>query len=598
MTGNRDLSLSPPDKYRIRAVVLLFAVILLGLSLFAPPYVIGILNMSLVAGAAWAWGFKGGVGGSLFAGGLLFGIYLYNPFSLHALVLGVAVALGVGATLGWILETLEKRNRELSDTQRQLETILELLPDATFAVDRERRVILWNRAAEEMTGIKKEEMLGRGNYAYAVPFYGHPRPLLVDLVLGDSKEWEARYRSIQRRGDVLYGEGFAPLAYGGRGLHFWTAASFLYDDQGRVVGAVQCIRDIGERRSMEEKLRYLGTRDTLTDLYNRSFFEEEMARLEEGGNLPVSIIVADIDNLKIVNDALGHDCGDELLKRAARVFRSQFRSSDVVARIGGDEFAVILPHTDRETAEEAVRRVRNAVEEENRAHDLPLGVSLGAATAEKPGQSFRDIFKEADDRMYRDKLARGAGPRSGVVRVLKAALAEKDFIAGGHAERIKETARLLAEGVGLSFAEIQDLCLLAEIHDIGKLGVAGYILLKPSGLTEEEREEIKQHPDIGYRIALSSPELAPVAELIRQHHEWWNGQGYPRGLRGEEINILSRILAIADAYDAMTSERPYRNAMSREEALAELQRWAGKQFDPQLVEVFVRLMGGVHLSHQ
>jgi len=324
MTGNRKL--------RSKAAVLFFTVMLL-----------------------WA----------LYTGGLLWRSNPHATYAAYELRLAIGMLLLAGGALGWVVETLERKNRQLSETHRRLESILELLPDATFAIDTQRRVILWNRAAEEMTGLKKEEILGRGDYAYAVPFYGIQRPLLVDLLLGDNREWEAKYRSIQRKGDVLYGEGYAPQAYGGRGLHFWTAVSLLYDDQGRVAGAVQCIRDIGERRNLEEKLRHLGTRDALTGLYNRSFFEEEMQRLEEEGILPVSIIVADVDSLKIVNDALGHGCGDELLRRVASVLRSQLRPSDVVARIGGDEFAVILPHTGREAAEEVVRRVSSAMEEEN-----------------------------------------------------------------------------------------------------------------------------------------------------------------------------------------------------------------------------------------
>jgi HD-GYP domain-containing protein (c-di-GMP phosphodiesterase class II) len=174
--------------------------------------------------------------------------------------------------------------------------------------------------------------------------------------------------------------------------------------------------------------------------------------------------------------------------------------------------------------------------------------------------------------------------------VLKAALAVKDYVAQGHTERVKKLACMLGEAVGLTRSDLDTLRLLADIHDVGKLGVPEHILFKPSPLTREEWEEVRRHPEVGYRLALSSPELAPVAELIRQHHERWDGKGYPRGLRGEEIHVLSRILAIADAYDAMTSERPYRPALSREEALEELKRCAGTQFDPHLVEVFVKLL--------
>jgi diguanylate cyclase (GGDEF)-like protein len=341
----------------------------------------------------------------------------------------------------------------------------------------------------------------------------------------------------------------------------------------------------------EKRLVYLSTHDPLTGLYNRVFFEEELDRLEKGRSFPVSIIVCDLDGLKVANDVLGHKQGDELLRRAAQVIAGCVRGSDVVARVGGDEFAVILPQADRKVAEEVVERITESVERDNAQHpDLPLSVSVGAATAEDASRPLREVYAEADDAMYRDKLAREADPHRAVVRVLKAALAVKDYVAQGHTERVKKLACMLGEAVGLTRSDLDTLRLLADIHDVGKLGVPEHILFKPSPLTREEWEEVRRHPEVGYRLALSSPELAPVAELIRQHHERWDGKGYPRGLRGEEIHVLSRILAIADAYDAMTSERPYRPALSREEALEELKRCAGTQFDPHLVEVFVKLL--------
>ncbi|MEW6727128.1 MAG: diguanylate cyclase [Bacillota bacterium] len=469
-----------------------------------------------------------------------------------------------------------------------LERIVDSLPDGVLAVDREGKVVVWNRAVEEMTGVRKEEMLGRGEYAYAVPFFGERRPILVNILLGNGKEWERKYEKIERKGHVLVGEGFAPCAYGGRGLHFWTLVAPIQDEKGNLLGAVQCIRDIGERKKMEAELRYCSTHDALTGLYNRAFFEEELRRLEKDRSFPVSLILCDLDGLKAVNDMLGHERGDELLRRAAKVIACCVRGSDVVARVGGDEFAVILPQTDRKTAEEVVGRIIEAVEMDNAQHpDLPLSVPVGAATAEDASRPLRETYKEADDAMYTNKLVAGKDPRGAVIRALKATLAEKDF---HNTERVKEIACLLGEAVELSREEMDNLRLLADVHDIGKLGVPDHILCKPGPLTEEERKEIQRHPEVGYRIALSSAELAPVAELIRQHHERWDGRGYPRGLRGEEIHILSRILAIADAYDAMTSECPYRDALSHEKTLEELKRCAGTQFDPHLVEIFTELM--------
>jgi len=410
---------------------------------------------------------------------------------------------------------------------------------------------------------------------------------VLDIQSDITKSWKQIIRKVRGAEEGLIVEGWYRRK---NGRKFPVSVSLRLTEFGEEECIVAVARDITEQKQAEKQIKYLSFHDKLTGLYNRTYFEEEMHRLEKSRSFPVSIIVGDLDGLKIINDTLGHYRGDELLRRFARIIRDQFRSSDVVARIGGDEFAIILPQTSRQTVEEVIFRIRRVIEENNAHEQLPLSISLGTATAENPGQSLWETFKEADNRMYRDKLARGTDPLRATVRVLKLALAEKDYLASGHTERLKKMTRLMGEALGLSSAELSDLSLLAEIHDIGKLGVPDYILCKPSALSEKEKEEIKKHPEIGYRIACSIPVLVPIAELIRQHHEWWNGEGYPQGLRGEEVNLLSRILAIADAYDAMTSDRPYRKALSKEKALAELRRCEGIQFDPTLVGVFEKII--------
>lgn len=431
-----------------------------------------------------------------------------------------------------------------------------------------------NLAHQQQTGISFTDIQGKT-----------PRELLGHKL---GEQMAANYKACLQKGAPLSYEETLNLPAGER---TWATTLTPVYRSGKVNYLVGSSHDITEQKLNREKLEYLGLHDSLTGLYNRAFFDAEMQRLSGSREYPVTIIVADLDGLKLINDTMGHAQGDALIKAGAIVLQNSLRSSDILARIGGDEYAVLLPRTDQPTGEMIVGRIRALLEQHNGENPaLPLSIALGVATGEEGSVPLEEIFKTADDLMYRDKLARKDAVRTHKVDLLIYALSERDYMAQGHGQRVSGFCLTIAGKLGLPAAQLIDLVMLAQVHDLGLVGVPESILFKTGPLTADEWEIIKQHPEKGYRIALSSPDLAEIGELILYHHEWWNGNGYLQGLKGEEIPLLCRILAIADAYDVMTSGRPYRKAKSAAEARAELKRCAGTQFDPELVDLALSVL--------
>ncbi len=350
------------------------------------------------------------------------------------------------------------------------------------------------------------------------------------------------------------------------------------------------MRDVTERTEIEQQLQYLSIHDNLTGLYNRAYFAEEMQRLESGRDTAVGIVVCDIDGLKIVNDNLGHSRGDELLRAASRVILQAFRGSDAVARIGGDEFAILLPNATREALEQACNRLRMLVEQYNKSKpELLLSISVGAAMRSGEVFDLAEVFQHADEAMYTDKLQRSKNVRNAIAQNLREFLERKEVCNKEHSERVKAIVCNFGKALGFAADSFTDLDLFAGYHDIGKVALPERILRSRQGISLEEYTVIKRHCEVGHRIAQSTPMLVSVADWILKHHEWWNGSGYPLGISGSEIPLECRMLAIVDAFDSMTRGR-YSTAKSLEEALAELRSCAGTQFDPELVEIFAHMV--------
>jgi diguanylate cyclase (GGDEF)-like protein len=325
----------------------------------------------------------------------------------------------------------------------------------------------------------------------------------------------------------------------------------------------------------------------LTGLKNRRFYQEELERLEQSNSPRLVFVLFDINGLKIMNDAFGHHVGDLLLKTVANVVAAHLPANTEFMRIGGDEFVIIFYDTTPKEVERIIDEIDTTVRNET-INGIHFSVSFGIE-GRRESETIIDSIRRAEKKMYSKKLTEVTVSRHETIRAIIGTLHVKHKAEEAHSSRVSLICQAFGKYLNLRHEEISLLKMMANIHDIGKIAIEESILNKPGPLTESEWNEIKKHPEIGYHIILTSPEYAEIAEDILCHHERWNGTGYPRGLKGTSIPYRARIISIADSFDAMTSQRPYRPAMSRAQALEEIRRNAGTQFDPELAQAFLKM---------
>jgi diguanylate cyclase (GGDEF)-like protein len=351
--------------------------------------------------------------------------------------------------------------------------------------------------------------------------------------------------------------------------------------------------------------------DPLTGLLNRRAFEElfenELDRVHRSGG-HLSVLLGDLDGFKAVNDRFGHEAGDAALCRVAEDMLKWKRRVDTPARIGGEELALLLPDTDERGAFLVAERLRRATHRSFAEDPMGLTISFGVASYPEHGDDLRGLMRAADRALYAAKdlgkdrtaiyspevarvLARASGSQGGDLQLaplmsLAEALDVRDTGNAVHSRTVGRYARLMAVQLGLTPERVERVRVAGVLHDVGKIGVSDPLLVKMGPLAEADWRELKTHPEIGAQL-LSRPELADLRSWVLAHHERPDGTGYPFGLSGDEIPLEARILAVADAYEAMTRGRVYREALGREAAEEELRAGAGTQFDRQVVEAFL-----------
>ena len=464
----------------------------------------------------------------------------------------------------------------LKEERERLRITLLSVGDGVISTDKNGNIEMINEVAQRLTGWSRRDAIGKpfDKVFHIINEYTREKcesPVQKVLMTGKIIEIRNHTLLISRDGTER------PVA---------DSAAPILDESGTIHGVVMVFRDFTEEKRKKDEIEYLSYHDQLTGVFNRRYYEEELRRMDNSENLPLSVIMSDVNGLKLTNDAFGHAVGDKLLQAAARVLRSTCRQGDIIARLGGDEFIILLPRTGTMETEKIVSRIRQAISTVE-VDSVMLSISFGWDVKVDVSDSIADVIKKAEDNMYTCKLFESPSMRGQTVYTIINTLHEKNVREKNHSERVSRLCELMGHALALNEKGVKELKTAGLLHDIGKVAISEKVLDKVGKLTKDEWEEIKRHPEIGFRILGAVNDMTELASFVLAHHERWDGRGYPKGLSGEGIPLQSRIISIADAYDAMTSERPYRSALPEEVAIAEIMKNAGTQFDPDLARLFV-----------
>ena len=513
---------------------------------------------------------------------------LYLSYYLRYVLVAVTTVIVVVALISFwnhrLRKQVQKKTYELRCEKEMLDITLQSIGDGVVATDINGALTLLNPTARRLSGWGDDAI-------------GKPFAQVLQLVNEKTEEpVSSPIEKVLETGEIIgLANHTALVSRLGKKIPIADGASPIRDAQGQIYGVEMVFRDVTQEKAQREQIEHIMAHDSMTGLYNRWYMEEVLKRYEQNPEAGCTLIMGDLNGLKLVNDAFGHYEGDRFIRTVAGILKQCCGPKAVVSRWGGDEFLILLPEATAKVAERLIDRIlARCVEESD--EKLQLSIALGYARMSGENDDIQRALREAEQWTYRRKLMIEKSFRSSVINALLSALAAKSEETEEHAERLQQYCCQIGRLLGVSEKELDEMSLFAMLHDIGKVGINDAILQKPAPLTEDEWLEMRKHPEIGFRIAQNNVDLAPISEYILSHHERWDGNGYPRGLRGDDIPILARILAVADAYDAMTNERVYRKAMSNDAAASEILRNAGSQFDPRIARLFVEQVLGIPLD--
>ncbi|TDY55960.1 PAS domain S-box-containing protein/diguanylate cyclase (GGDEF)-like protein [Aminivibrio pyruvatiphilus] len=488
----------------------------------------------------------------------------------------------LGETVRERTAELEERNRELDQNRSHLKLILDSAAEGIYGIDRKGNCTFANAGCLKMLGYGSQEDLSGKNMHFLI-HYAHRDGRLMDPEECKIFSSLRTGRGIRVDDEVFWTSGGTPLdvAY----------SSYPQFRNGELTGAVVTFTDNTERRKSEARINFLTYHDSLTGLYNRAFFEEELKRMDRDENLPLAVIFGDVNGLKLTNDIFGHSAGDELLKKSAEALRKSCRESDIIARVGGDEFTIILPRAKPEDVRKLIGRIKGEISK-LRVRAIKGSIALGFSVKTDPGQSVQETLREAEEAMYREKdLGRKAESLETISAIMET-LHEKSPCQKQHSENVSRICMEIGHALNMPETETRKLKEAGFLHDIGKIVVDEDVLNEAGCLFPGEEDsdgEMKKHPVAGFRILNLYDETMDLGESVLNHHENWDGSGYPRGIGGEEIPQMARILRAGEAFDDLL-ESMEEGRMTGEEVLEQILKLRGTSLDPAVADILISMV--------
>jgi diguanylate cyclase (GGDEF)-like protein/PAS domain S-box-containing protein len=472
-------------------------------------------------------------------------------------------------------EELRKIQAELEESRARYFDLYDLAPVGYLTLNEAGFIVSSNLTAAKLIGVARSSLLNTPLKSYILSedqdvYNKHCKRLV------DSKETDdCELRMIDHDGQVFWAH-----------LKANTITDETDNQTCRLV-----ITDITERKKAVEELRHLSFHDQLTGLFNRYYMQTEISRLDTARQLPIGVLLADVNCLKLTNDTYGHETGDALLVKAAHILKEVCREEDIIARWGGDEFVLLLPQITDEILMDISQRIKSLCSE-TMVRDIQVSIAVGTAIKSEPTESLLEVFRKAEDEMYRRKMVESKNTKNAVLGTLIEALAAKSVEDSEHTRNMQHMAFKIGEKCELPDSELIRLNLLITIRDIGNINIPEQLLKNSKPLSNDEWGILKKHPEIGYRMAHATEEFAHVADDILSHHECWNGSGYPRGLQNKEIPLLVRIVTVVDAYETMRNGRPHKPQMAEDDIITELKKCSGTQFDPEIAGILLEILAG------